>query len=157
MSQRSPAVASSKKKPKKENREAPIQKAILDWLDANNIYCWRQATGGQLAWNGEDAYMRGSVALGMPDILGILPGGLALMIEVKTPKWNPPKPPRDYDPHVPLGTGVSQSTMKAWQRYQLQAGRIDTCNALGGVGFFARSLDECIGELRRRFPRLRAV
>lgn len=50
--------------------EAQLTKAIRYYLRAKNIFHWKN-------WSGLGS------APGIPDILGVLPGGKALMIEVK--------------------------------------------------------------------------
>jgi len=57
--------------------ETNIQRQILDYLARVGVMAWRNNTG-----------RRGGVqfgAKGSPDILGVLPGGRALGIEVKKP------------------------------------------------------------------------
>lgn len=53
--------------------ERDLTKQIRDWLNLKRIFHWKH-------WSGLGS------APGVPDILGVLPGGRALMIEVKTMK-----------------------------------------------------------------------
>jgi hypothetical protein len=66
--------------------EGRIQLAILKKLKANSIFCWRNNNT-----NVYDPKLGGyrynpSLTKGVADILGVLPDGRFLAIEVKTPK-----------------------------------------------------------------------
>ena len=67
---------------------------------------------------------------GVSDIIGILPDGRFLAIEVKKEGWQPPKP----------GT-------KAYEHFMEQKKFIDTIRRNGGVGFFANCVDHVIDNL----------
>lgn len=68
------------KKPPKP-READVLKAVLAYLKKQGIFHWRQNAGGAVYQN-----RRVSFAVpGVADIIGILPGGFFLAIEVKRP------------------------------------------------------------------------
>ena len=57
--------------------EGEVQRQIIEYIEASGIYAWRNNTG-----------RRGGVSYGKQgssDILGILPGGKFLAIEVKGP------------------------------------------------------------------------
>jgi len=62
--------------------ELDIQKQILTWLKLNGIFAFRVNTMGVPLPNGK---FRPSPMKGIPDIIGVLPGGRALFIEVKRP------------------------------------------------------------------------
>lgn len=75
-----------------ELTETQIQKQILDYLATIRIFAWRNNTrsvrvGGRLMHFGH----RGS-----PDILGVLPGGTLLAIEVKKPGEEPSDPQKEF-------------------------------------------------------------
>lgn len=70
------------KRKKKQSYEKTLQNAILQYLASRGIFAWRQNTG---AIKIEDRFLRFG-ALGCPDILGLLPNGKMLAIEVKSPK-----------------------------------------------------------------------
>lgn len=72
--------------------EAQIQKEILTYLKSKGIFHWRQNTQGQLMHGQGSSFMKESSAPGAPDILGVLPDGRALLIEVKASDWVPPSP-----------------------------------------------------------------
>jgi hypothetical protein len=63
--------------------EGSIKKSILSFLELNGIFCWNNPTGAVQIKPGR--FMRfGKV--GSADIVGILPGGRFLAVEVKTDK-----------------------------------------------------------------------
>lgn len=65
--------------------EKDIQKAILEYLQLLRIFAWRNNTG---AMSGEHHGKKWFMRFGFPgiaDILGILPSGRFLAIEVKRP------------------------------------------------------------------------
>lgn len=66
-------VAEYRKMTQPKIKETDITRAILQFLKARGIFAWKvfQSLGS---------------TKGVPDILGVLPGGRSLMIEVKTPK-----------------------------------------------------------------------
>ena len=66
-------------------QETQIQNKILAALKKAGIFCWRCNNGA--VWDSKLHTYRASVTLkGVPDIIGILPGGIFLGIEVKTDK-----------------------------------------------------------------------
>ena len=67
--------------------EQEIQKSILDWLRMNGVFCWKQFGGGYFDQR-RQRYIPTGVR-GVPDILGILPGGVFLGCEVKRPGQKP--------------------------------------------------------------------
>lgn len=62
--------------------EAQVQNQVLCYLSAKKIYHWRQNTG---SFKVNDRYIRSGMK-GISDILGILPDGRFLAIEVKRSK-----------------------------------------------------------------------
>lgn len=63
-------------------REREIQRAILDYLKLRRIFCWKQNTVGIQKADG--TYIPAGLR-GVADILGVLPDGRFLAIEVKSP------------------------------------------------------------------------
>ena len=63
--------------------EVQIQRAVLDALHSLGITCWRNQAG--TARNGRTHL----APAGTPDIIGYLPGGRMLAIEVKAAKGKP--------------------------------------------------------------------
>jgi len=59
--------------------EKDIQRTILDYLTMRGIFHWRNNTG---ALRSDDRFVRFGFR-GSSDIIGVLPGGRALFIEVK--------------------------------------------------------------------------
>ena len=99
-------------------KESVYQKAILDYLTIKGIYCWRnQSTGIYNAKTG--GYIPLSKA-GVSDILGILPDGRLLAIEVKVPKGK---------------------LSPAQQQF------LDDINQRGGLAFMATTIDDVIQSL----------
>lgn len=64
------------------NAETKLQRQILDYLKLRCILSWRN-NSGQLRSKG---YSINLSPKGSPDIIGILPGGRMLAIEVKMPR-----------------------------------------------------------------------
>ncbi len=67
--------------------EGLIQKAILEYLGLQGIMAWGNKNGGTFDPK-KRVYRRNTTVPGISDILGVLPGGRALAIEVKRPKPN---------------------------------------------------------------------
>lgn len=89
-----------------ELKERDITLQIRNYLKAKGIFHWKN-------WAGLGSQK------GVPDILGVLPGGKSLMIEVKTRK------------------GVVSEEQKAF---------IENAKKLGALVFIARSMDDVIKE-----------
>ena len=88
-------------------KETDIQHNILTFLKHKGIHCWRNNTG-----------RRGKVNYGFKgssDIIGILPDGRFLAIEVKKPKQKPSADQREF---------------------------LDRINSFGGFAIWVTSLDE---------------
>lgn len=96
--------------------ESDIQRDILTYLKRRRIFHWRNNVGGSYR-NGR--YVAYGVA-GAGDIIGVLPGGKFLSIEVKAP-------------------GKDTTAKK---RKEAQAAFRDAINTAGGVAIVARSLDD---------------
>ncbi len=65
-------------------KESKIQKDILEYLKSEGIFCWKNFTTGIPDKNIDGGY-RTNPNSGMSDIMGILPDGRFLAIEVKKP------------------------------------------------------------------------
>lgn len=63
-------------------RESEIQYLILSYLRDNNIFVWRNYVGSIRIGNGRNIP---NPSAGAPDLIGVLPDGRFLGIEVKTP------------------------------------------------------------------------
>jgi hypothetical protein len=104
-----------------EPLEKDIQKQILQWLSLKGMLAWRQNTGAvQLDKEGPSRYVRFGVK-GCCDILGVLPGGKFLGIEVKR------------------GTGRVSPDQQQFIAMVLAA---------GGMAFVARSVEDVIEALK---------
>ena len=101
----------------KQQSETELTKAIRSVLKTCGIFHFKH-------WGGPMS------PKGIADILGILPTGRMLAIEVKKPGWAPPSP-----------------GAKAFRHHQEQQRFIDTINANGGVAFFASSIEDVINGL----------
>lgn len=76
--------------------ESAILKGCLQYLQIRGIMCWRQNTGAQVIGEGKDRrYIRYAFP-GCPDIIGHLPGGRALYIEVKARRGTLSQPQREF-------------------------------------------------------------
>lgn len=84
--------------------EAQVQSAILDYLNHSNVVAWSVDAGAKAlrgravglarrlgadkgALAAMNAGRAGAASRGVPDVMGILPGGRALLLEVKQPAW----------------------------------------------------------------------
>jgi hypothetical protein len=102
-----------------EATEAQVQKAVLEYLWIRGIFCWRNNTGAARMGNS-----RRYVHFGFPgssDILGVLPDGRFLAVEVKKNKGR----------------------LRKEQKYFLS--RIREC---GGVAFVARAVEDVQRKLK---------
>ena len=78
--------------------ESEIQKEIMAYLTVRRIYHWRNNTG-----------RRGTVSygfIGSADILGILPSGQFLAIEVKTPTGIQSTDQREFAMNISINNGL---------------------------------------------------
>lgn len=100
-------------------KESEVLQQCMDFLQLNNIFCWRNNTGA-LKVNGR--YVRFGYA-GSPDIIGITKDGKFLGVECKREKG-----------------GVLSEAQKHF--------RIE-CKIRGGVYIVANSLETLVNELHR--------
>lgn len=101
-------------------RETDIVRQILQYLSYRHIYCWRNNVGGTVYEGKSRNYFVKHGLKGSFDIIGILPDGRFLAIEVKNEKGR-----------------VSE----------FQQLFIDNINNNHGVAFVARSIDDVIKNL----------
>ena len=74
---------------KPQPKESEILKSILEYLTLRGVFHWRQNVISQALYsNGKRRYVKAAFP-GVSDILGILPDGRALAIEVKRPGERP--------------------------------------------------------------------
>ena len=62
----------------KPQKETDIQADALNYLERRGVYCWRNNTGAR----GRVKYGK----VGSPDIIGIMPNGRFIGVELKKPK-----------------------------------------------------------------------
>ena len=94
-------------------KESVLKRHILSYLSVCGIFAWNSRTTG--VWNAKTGHFIPSQCRGCPDILGVMPGGRIIAIEVKI-KGNKPT--------------------------FLQLGFIEMINSKGGLAFVAYSLDD---------------
>jgi len=94
--------------------EKEIQKACLDYLRVRKILCWKNRAVGIVKPNGSYIPIPANER-GVSDIIGILPTGRLLAIEVKRPGTKP--------------TAEQEAFLVS-------------VNLYGGLGFVARSIDD---------------
>ena len=99
--------------------ERDTQRACLQYLAARGIFAWRQNTAGVYDPK-KDSY-RFPGLRGVADILGCLPDGRLLAVEVKTPTGK-------VSPHQ--------------QRF------LERITESGGLGTCVRSVDELVADLK---------
>jgi penicillin-binding protein-related factor A (putative recombinase) len=104
--------------------EQTIQRAILEYLNWKHIYCWKNNTAG-IYVKARNTYIP-SHAPGVSDILGVLPGGRFLAVEVKSPAGR-------VSPH--------------------QQEFMDRINDAGGLAFVARSIEDVQKYVEKRSAR----
>ena len=104
--------------------EGMIKNSILSWLKAHRIVCFIHDSMGVFDPIKKVYRVRHSVhrSVGVPDIIGILPGGRFLAIEVKS------------------RTGTLSEHQKQW---------IELINRSGGLAFMARSITDVIDQFNR--------
>ena len=102
--------------------EKQIEEAILDYLQRSGIFCWKNPTGAtkHVDKYGRERWMRYGKK-GSSDIIGLLPGGRFLAIEVKSK------------------SGILSPEQEEF---------LQQVNEKGGVGIVARSVDEVIEDFR---------
>jgi hypothetical protein len=106
--------------PTPRRKERDLTNAILALLRVHGIAAWRTGVGAYRAsYQGRERFVRLGTP-GMADIVGILPGGQALFVEVKSP------------------TGRVRPEQLAF---------LQTVTRAGGIGFVARSVDDVIDKL----------
>lgn len=101
----------------RKQSEAEVTKSIRAWLKVKGVVHFK-------AWQGPMSQP------GISDIVGLLPDGRFLAIEVKHEGWNPPSP-----------------RAKAYRHYHRQKCFIEDVTRSGGIGFFAASLDAVVQKL----------
>jgi hypothetical protein len=116
------------KAPEVRPKEKEVQRAILSYLAALGVMAWRTNSGGFKGKSG--SYYRFHTQRGCADIIGVLPGGRFLAIEVKRPG--------------------KDSTSK--RRREEQLAFQDAINGAGGLAFIARSVAEVEAVLREVIP-----
>jgi hypothetical protein len=89
---------------KQGSPEAEIQKAIMQYLKAGGVFCWRNSTG---AMRTQDNRFLMWGAVGSPDIIAIRPqDGKFIGIECKTPKGVQSSHQRQFQANVEKSNGV---------------------------------------------------
>lgn len=68
---------------RKDPKESDILRAILKWLEYKRIMAWRNNTTG-IYDPSKGVFRNNSSRRGVPDIIGVLPNGQFLGIEVKS-------------------------------------------------------------------------
>lgn len=105
--------------------ESQVQSQILEYLLRSGIFAWRNNTMGVFDQSTNTYRRPGRFAInGVSDVLGILPDGRFLAIEVKKPVKNP----RTDEKLLGLASDVQRAF-------------INRINRDGGLAFVADSLD----------------
>ena len=100
-------------------KESDVQKAILDYLAFKRIFAWRNNAGTAQVKMGNKEYWMQLAPKGSSDIIGIMPDGRFLAIEVKGTGGKPTDEQLAFLKHV---------------------------NMVGGLGILAYSLDDVIAK-----------
>ena len=124
--------------------EKDIENAILKHLHAMGIFAWKNQSTG--VFDPSSGLWRASNnpfhINGVSDILGILPDGRFLAIEVKRPLKKKIRTQEDY-------FKASDSTVSPEQKAFIRK-----INSLGGVGFFADNIDTVSNYLAVHLPKV---
>src|SRR3990170_3214753 len=104
-------------------KESDIQKQIMEYLESRGVYCWKNFTTGIPDKNIEGGY-RTNPNSGMADIMGVLPDGRLLCIEVK-----------------------KKSSVTKKSRLQKQLIFLNRIDINNGIAFFAYSLQDVTDKL----------
>jgi hypothetical protein len=89
--------------------ESAVVRACLDYLAAVGIFAWRVNNVGIFR---DNAYVFHGTP-GVPDIIGILPGGRWLGVECKSAKGKPSPAQKDFNLRATLAGGVYLLTRSA--------------------------------------------
>ena len=101
-------------------KESEIQSEIIKYLKKQGIFCWRN--NNTAVYDPKINGYRSFTGLkGVPDILGILPGGIFIGVEVKTPR------------------GKQSADQVLFER---------RCKRLGGVYIVARSVKDITDNIK---------
>lgn len=80
-------------------KESDLQTQILNYLREKGVFCWKQNSSGV---RGRKAPIRG-----IPDILGVLPDGRFLGVEVKKPGGKPSAEQVEFIQRIIQNQGVA--------------------------------------------------
>jgi hypothetical protein len=110
-------------------KETEAQRAILDYLKLIGIFCWR---ANNIASPGKDGAFRKFAGMpGMADILGILPGGRFLAIEVKSETGKATPNQLKFGEAINRNGGLwfeARSVADVQKQNSILAGHMDICN-----------------------------
>ena len=101
-------------------REVDIQRQILQYLQLRGIFCWRNSTGAMVREFGGHKHFYRFGCVGSPDIIGMMPDGRFLGVEVKAAR------------------GACTSDQWAF---------LEKIRQNGGIGIVARSIEEVAQQL----------
>lgn len=88
--------------------EKDIQGQILDYLHLRRVFAWRQNAGAMKGEHkGKRWFVRFASVDGISDIVGVLPGGRFLAIEVKRPGEEPTPSQRAFLSRVTDAGGMA--------------------------------------------------
>ena len=83
------ADAKAKRKTKGPGPEKVVQKAIQQAFKVKHQVVLIHIDAGAAGMRGQNAYGHSGIPAGFPDLMGVIPGGRALFIEVKAPGNKP--------------------------------------------------------------------
>jgi hypothetical protein len=91
----------------KKPRESDVLAACLQLLRLRGVFAWRNNSGAFVLGDGKGRRFFRAGLPGSADILGVLPGGRFLAVEVKRPGGKPTPPQRAFLAAVEAAGGVS--------------------------------------------------
>ena len=88
--------------------ESALVRATLDYLAARKIFAWRANSGAATAvYKGKKRFIRFAGVKGLSDIIGILPDGRFLAIELKAPGKKPTAEQWEFIQRINMNAGVA--------------------------------------------------
>lgn len=88
--------------------EKDIQRDILQYLRLRGIFCWRQNSGAmQGEYKGKKRFVQFTSEPGICDIIGLLPSGRLLAIEVKRPGGKAKEHQQSFIDQINASNGIA--------------------------------------------------
>ncbi len=107
--------------------EKDVLNACLLWLRCRGAFCWRQNSGAMSGeYKGKRRFFRFASEPGISDIVGVAPGGRAILVETKREGGKKPTPEQLSF----LDTARAKGAFAVWVRSLIE---LETAAALEGL------------------------